>query len=232
MFFPFFFDWTIIILIPAILLAGYAQIKVKSTFNKYAKVSADSGLTGAQVAKKLLDEAGIYDVSIELTQGSLSDHYDPKKKVLRLSPEVYQRASLAALGVAAHETGHAIQHNVGYFPLELRSSFVPVASIGSSLAFPLLIIGVLLSSPSLAYIGIYAFSAAVLFQIITLPVEFNASNRAVAILEGGGYVSRQEVSGARKVLNAAALTYLAAALMAVLNLVRMLAIVGFFGGDD
>jgi len=227
-----FFDFTIVLLIPAIILAVYAQSKVQSTFNKYSKVTAKSGVTGAQAAELLLRNAGVGDVRIEPTRGNLTDHYDPRSKVLRLSEGVYGKNSLAALGVAAHETGHAIQHHVGYFPLELRNSLVPVANIGSNLAFPLLIIGLIFGNPTLAMWGVLVFVAVVLFQVVTLPVEFNASNRAVAVLEGSGLLDRQEAGGARKVLNAAALTYVAAALMAVMNLVRMLLISGLLNRDN
>lgn len=227
-----FFDFTMVLLIPAIILAVYAQSKVQSTFNKYSKVTAKSGVTGAQAAELLLKNAGVGDVRIEPTRGNLTDHYDPRSKVLRLSEGVYGKNSLAALGVAAHETGHAIQHHVGYFPLELRNSLVPVANIGSNLAFPLLIIGLIFGNPTLAMWGVLVFVAVVLFQVVTLPVEFNASNRAVAVLEGSGLLDRQEAGGARKVLNAAALTYVAAALMAVMNLVRMLLISGLLNRDN
>ncbi|TDA65677.1 MAG: zinc metallopeptidase [Clostridia bacterium] len=229
---PFFFDATIIILIPAIVVTIYAQYKVQSTFNRYLQVPVSSGLTGAQVARQLMERAGIHDVRIETIGQDLADHYDPRQKVLRLSPRVYQGSSIAALGVAAHETGHAIQHDVGYLPLEMRSAIVPVANFGSNLAFPLLLIGLFLGLPSLAVAGVYLFAAVVVFYLITLPVEFNASGRAVVLLEAGGYVSRQEVGQARKVLSAAALTYVAAALTALLNLVRMLLITGMLGGRD
>ncbi len=230
-FFPFFFDPTFIILIPGIILAGYAQMKVQSTFNKYLKVRAESGYTGAQVARELLDRAGLHDVRIEMTRGTLSDHYDPRQKVLRLSPQVYQSNSLASIGVAAHETGHALQHDQGYLPLQLRANLVPFAQFGSSLAFPLLLLGIFLQTSSLVYVGIYLFSAAVLFQVVTLPVEFNASNRAIAQLESHGFISRAEVGPTKKVLSAAALTYLAAALMAVLNLLRLILLARMYGDE-
>lgn len=233
LFFPF-FDPTFIILIPGLLLAMYAQFKVQNTFSRYAHVAASSGMTGAQVAKKILEQARIYDVNVELTPGNLTDHYDPRKKVLRLSEQVYQGTSLAALGVAAHETGHAIQHDTGYLPLSIRSTFVPVAQFGSTLAFPLFLVGFFLKSGWLLYAGIYAFTAVVLFQLVTLPVEFNASSRALAVLESGGFVIGPEAGQAKKVLDAAALTYVAAALMGVLQLVRLLILSGLLGGrrDD
>lgn len=189
-------------------------------------------MTGAAVARRLLQEAGIDSVSVELTGGKLSDHYDPRAKVLRLSPQVYNSTSLAALGVAAHEAGHAIQHDVNYLPLQLRASFVPVAQFGSTLSFPLLIIGLLMGSPTLAQLGVWAFTAVVLFQLITLPVEFNASSRAVSLLAGGGYLTQEEVAPTRRVLNAAALTYVAAAITAILNLIRLLLISGMLRRDD
>ncbi|MGI6555501.1 MAG: zinc metallopeptidase [Bacillota bacterium] len=231
MFFPF-FDPTYFILIPGLIFALYAQSKVKGTFARYSRVASSSGMTGADVAERLLRSRGITDVRIERIGDTLGDHYDPRKKVLRLSPEVYGSTSLAALGVAAHETGHAIQHRVGYFPLQLRSSLVPVANFGSTIAFPLLIIGILLASESLITFGIYAFGAVVLFQLVTLPVEFDASSRAIALLEGNGFLSRQEAVHTKKVLNAAALTYIAGALTAILSLVRLLLLARMFGGDE
>lgn len=235
LFLPFFgFDPTIIILIPGLILAMYAQFKVQSTFTRYAHQAAASGMTGAQVAKKLLEQARVYDVNVEMTPGHLTDHYDPRKKALRLSEQVYSGTSMAALGVAAHETGHAIQHDTGYLPLNIRSMFVPIAQFGSTLAFPLFLVGFFLKSGWLLYAGIYAFTAVVLFQLVTLPVEFNASSRALAALESGGYVTGTEAGHAKKVLDAAALTYVAAALMGVLQLVRLLIISGLLGGrrDD
>ncbi|MDN5348358.1 MAG: uncharacterized protein PWP65_1922 [Clostridia bacterium] len=230
---PFFFwDPTMILLIPALILSLYAQAKVQGTFSRYSQVASYRGLTGAAVARRILDEHGLGDVRVEMAQGFLSDHYDPRAKVLRLSPEVYHSNSLAALGVAAHETGHAIQHGRGYFPLEIRSALVPVVTLGSNLAIPLLIIGLLLGSPSLARFGVYAFTLVVLFTLITLPVEFNASNRAISILERHGYLIGNELAAARKVLNAAALTYVAAAVTAVLNLIRLLLLTGLMGNRD
>ena len=231
MFFPF-FDPTMIILIPGLIFAFYAQSKVKSTFARYSRVASHSGMTGAEVAERLMRSNGINDVKIERIGTTLGDHYDPRARVLRLSPEVYGSNSLAALGVAAHETGHAIQDQVGYSPLRIRASLVPVAQLGSNLAVPLLIIGMLFSSPMLMNIGIYTFAAVVLFQLVTLPVEFNASNRAIALLEGNGFVSGQEAVNTKKVLDAAALTYLAGALTAVLTLVRLLLLSRMYGGDD
>ena len=222
----FFCDYTMIILLPAILLALYAQTKVSSTFERYLRVPAKIGLTGAEVAREILRQSGIYDVSVEVQGGKLSDHYDPRHKVLRLSSEVYHGRSLAALGVAAHECGHAIQHDVGYAPLALRNAIVPAAGIGSQMAFPLFLIGLLFRADTLMMLGIMLFSLAVIFQMITLPVEFNASSRAVAVLENYGFIDRSERRPVRAVLNAAALTYVAATLMAVMQLIRLLVIAG------
>jgi len=233
MFFPF-FDSSMIVLIPAIILTIYAQIKISSTFKRYAKIRAAGGYTGAQVARRLLDQKGLYDVQIERTQGHLSDHYDPRTKVVRLSEDIYNGTSLAALGVAAHETGHAVQHDEGYVPFNTRSSIVPVANFGSQIAPWLIMAGFFLGSRAgiLLDLGIIAFAAVVVFQLVTLPVEFNASSRALAFLENGGFLVREEVKGARKVLRAAALTYVAAALTAVLTLVRFLLLANARDGDD
>jgi Zn-dependent membrane protease YugP len=229
--FPFFYwDPTMLLLIPGIILAMYAQSKVHNTFHKYSRVPSKNGWTGAQVAKDLLRRHHLDDVNVELVQGTLSDHYDPRRKVLRLSPEVYHSTSLAALGVAAHEVGHVMQHHLAYIPFTLRNAIVPIANIGSTAAFPLLILGLLLGSRDLVLIGVLAFSLAVLFQLVTLPVEYNASNRAMEALETGGYLYQDEAGASRKVLNAAALTYVAATLMAVLQLLRLLLLSGLLGG--
>jgi hypothetical protein len=220
-----FWDWTLVLLLPALALSIYAQVKVKSTFNRYSKVRSGRGLTGAAGARMLLDGGGLMNVPIELSQGRLSDHYDPRDKTLRLSPDVANKDSLAALGVAAHEVGHALQDAEGYTPLRLRSTLVPVASLGSNLGIILFFIGLVFGgSQTLMTLGIVFFSAAVLFTLVTLPVEFNASRRALALLESRGILLSTEIDGARKVLSAAGLTYLAAALMAVLQLVRLILI--------
>lgn len=229
---PILFDWTMIILIPALLVSLYAQFKIQSAYAQWSQVRSSSGVSGAVVARELLRQAGIYDVEVEVIEGHLTDHYDPRSKKLRLSREVYYGNSIAALGIAAHEIGHAVQHDVGYYPLALRNSLVPVANLGSNLAFPLILLGLLLGSPTLAIWGVYAFAAVVLFQLITLPVEFNASSRAVALLEGSGFITRSEVQPTKAVLNAAALTYVAAALAAILNLVRLLVISGVLRRDE
>jgi hypothetical protein len=229
--FPLYWDPTMIILLPALLLAIYAQARVSSTFERYLRVPAKNGMTGAEVAREILRLNGIYDVSVEMTGGRLSDFYDPRRRVLKLSPDVYNGRSLAAQGVAAHECGHAIQHQEGYAPLAIRNSIVPVAGFGSQLAFPLFFIGLLLRAESLMSLGILFFSAAVLFQFITLPVEYNASNRAVAVLEGHGFIGTGESEPIRRVLGAAALTYVAATVMAVMQLLRLLALMGIYRDD-
>ncbi|MBO8125970.1 MAG: zinc metallopeptidase [Firmicutes bacterium] len=226
----FFWDPTFIILIPGLILAFWAQSKVSSTFQRYLRVSSRKGYTGAEVARELLRANGVYDVSVEMIRGHLTDHYDPRHKVIRLSPEVYNGTSLASVGVAAHETGHALQHHHEYFPLQLRNSLVPVANFGSNLAFPLFFIGFLFQSQfglTLMNLGILLFSAALLFQVLTLPVELNASNRAIAMLSAQGIIARDEEGGARKVLSAAAWTYVAAVAMAALQLIRLLVLRGY-----
>lgn len=228
---PFMYDSTFLILIPAIALALYAQFKVQSTFRRYSEIPSGTGYTGAQVAAELLRRRGITDVKVEAVQGMLGDHYDPRTKVLRLSPDVYGSNSLAAIGVAAHEAGHAVQHREGYTALALRSAIVPVATIGTSAAWLLFIIGWITSSPNLVNIGIMLFLGYIAFAVITLPVEFNASNRAVALLQGEGFVLPQEAQGVRAVLNAAALTYVAAAAMAISQLLRMLVLRGRMSDD-
>ncbi len=212
----FFFDPLYFVLaLPGLLLGLWAQFRVKSTFNKYSRVRTSRNASGAEVARYLLDSQGLQDVRIEEVQGFLSDHYDPRTRVLRLSPDVYHQPSIAAAGVAAHEMGHAMQHAVGYGPLRLRSAIVPAVQFGSSLAPILFIIGFLLNFTSLAWLGVILFASAVVFSLITLPVEFNASKRAKALLAGSGILSPQEVKGVDKVLDAAALTYVAAAIAAV-----------------
>ena len=222
-----YYDPTYIFVIIGIVITLIASGKVKSTFSKYSRIRSMSGMTGAQVADRLLREAGIYDVRIEHIQGDLTDHYDPKNKILRLSDPVYGQTSLAAIGVAAHECGHAIQHQESYAPLNIRSALVPVANLGSMAAWPLIILGLLLSfNQTLIYLGIILFSAAVLFQIITLPVEFNASKRAIAKLGETGILYGEELKQSKKVLDAAALTYVAAAAATILQLLRLIILFG------
>lgn len=229
---PLFFDSTMIILLPAIILTFYAQAKIQGAYSKYSRVASSVGLTGAAVARQLLSRAGIHDVEVEMIPGELTDHYDPRHKKLRLSPQVYNSTSIAAIGIAAHEAGHAIQHDTGYFPLAIRNSLAPVAQLGSNMAVPLLLIGLLIGAMGLVKFGIYAFVTVVLFQLITLPVEFNASSRAIALLEEGGYLTQAEVGPAKDVLSAAALTYVAAALTAILTLVRFLVLAGLARRDE
>ncbi len=219
---PFFwYDPTFVYLVPAMILALYAQYRVSSTFRRYSEVRSGTGYTGAQVAAELLRRKGITDVTIEPVAGRLADHYDPRAKVLRLSPDVYGSDSLAAVGVAAHESGHALQDRDGYKPLALRSAIVPAATLGTNAAWILFMIGLFTGRTPLMDLGILFFLGYVAFSLITLPVEFNASNRAVAVLQGEGLVLPQEAQGVRAVLNAAALTYVAAATMAILQLVRL-----------
>ncbi len=222
----------IIMIVPAFLLSIFAQIKVKRAYGRFSKVQSARGVSGAQAADMILRAEGIADVAIEQTRGFLSDHYDPRSKVLRLSPDVFGGRSLASVGVAAHEAGHAIQHARGYAPLRLRSALVPVSTLGSNLAWPLLIIGFIFMSRTMISAGILFFSLAVLFQLVTLPVEFNASSRALEALPASGILTTTEVAGARAVLSAAALTYVAAAAAAILQLLYFLLRAGFLGGDD
>jgi len=219
-------DW--LFLIPAMLFALIAQGMVKSAYAKYSRVGAASRITGAQVARLLLNQGGAGDVTVEEIPGQLTDHYDPRKKALRLSQGVFESSSLAALGIAAHETGHALQHHQRYGALMARNAVYPVANIGSTLAFPLFLIGMLAGSGGkiLMDIGILLFIGAVFFTVITLPVEFNASKRAVALLKSQGYLGPEELVGAEKVLKAAALTYVAATATAVMQLLRLLMIRG------
>ncbi len=220
----YFYDSTMIILLPAIIISTFAQIKIKSSFSKYSKVNSANGYTGAQVAKMLLEGDGLFDVPVELVGGKLTDHYDPSKRVMRLSEDVYYGTSVAAIGVAAHETGHAIQHKENYVPLKLRNAIVPAVNFSSNASWLLFFMGVILSISSLISIGIILFSAVVAFQLITLPVEFNASSRALKILESRNILYGNEIKGAKSVLSAAALTYLSAALMAISQLVRLILI--------
>ena len=220
-----------VIMLPVLVLSIYAQVKVKSAFAHYSRVGTRRGLTGAEAARRILGEAGIDDVTVEVTRGWLSDHYDPRSKTLRLSPEVHGGRSVASVGVAAHEAGHALQHAHGYAPMSLRSAFVPVATFGSWLAFPLIFIGFLFASLELMKWGIILFGAIVVFQLITLPVEFNASKRAKAALANSGIVvTEEEAHGVSAVLSAAALTYVAAAVAALAQLLYFLLRSGLLGG--
>jgi hypothetical protein len=212
--------------IPAMILAMYAQFKVQSTFAKYLKVPNSKGYTGAEVARYILDANGLSDVRIERIPGALTDHYDPSKRVLRLSEPVYSKPSIASISVAAHESGHAVQHQRGYFPLIARNALVPIVNFSAQFTWILIILGLIMSSGSLIDAGIILFSAAVLFQIITLPVEFNASHRALAMMSQSGIITDDERPKARSVLSAAALTYVAAAAVSIAQLLRLLLIRG------
>lgn len=221
----YYFDWTMIILIPALLLSMYAQSKIQSEYSKYSRVRAQRGLTGAQAARTILNDNGLSDVNIELIGGRLSDHYDPRTRVLRLSNEVYNGSTIASNAIAAHEVGHAIQHAKAYTPLRIRNAIVPVVNIASRAAMPLIFIGLFFAQfQNLLSIGIILFSGSVLFQLVTLPVEFDASSRALKQLSGAGILVGAEVEEGRRVLSAAALTYVAAAAASVAQLLRLLLI--------
>ncbi len=222
------FDWTIIIMIPAILLGLIVQIRLSTTYSKYSKVQSRTGMTGYTAARRILDAAGLRHVPIECIQGELTDHFDPRSNVLRLSNGVYNSSSVAAIGVAAHECGHAIQYAEEYTPMKVRGALVKVTNFSSSISMFIVILGLIFSFRELALVGVALFSVVVLFKLVTLPVEFNASRRAVKILDG--YMDREELSGVKSVLSAAAMTYVAALVSAIFQLIRLLAIVG--GGRD
>lgn len=213
-----------ILVLPAVIFAFWAQYNVNSTFKKYSKVNV-SGMTGYDSARQILDANGLFNVRIERVSGSLTDHYDPRSNVIRLSDAVYDKMTAAAVGVAAHEAGHAVQHATGYMPIKIRSAIIPITNIGSNLAMPLILLGIILSYPPLAYVGVAAFGLSTVFQLVTLPVEFNASNRALAALENSARISDGETKAASKVLRAAALTYVAALAVSLANLLRLLALV-------
>ena len=225
--FYYYYDWTYILIVIGMLLSLAASAKVRSTYARYSAVRSISGMTGEEAARRILSFAGIYDVRIEHVAGNLTDHYDPRSKVLRLSDNVFGSTSVAAIGVAAHECGHAIQHDRSYAPLKFRSLLAPVASFGANISWPLILIGLLIGGTGiLVEIGILMFSLAVLFQLITLPVEWNASKRALGVLSDTGILYSEEVPKARKVLGAAALTYVAAAATSILQLLRLLLLFG------
>lgn len=214
-------SWFVYVL-PAMLFASYAQLKINSAFSKYSQVSSGTGLTGSQIARMILDRNGLHDIRIEQVSGKLTDHYDPRTRVVRLSNSIYGGSSIASMSVAAHEVGHAIQHSEGYIPLIFRSNIAPIANFGSKFAWVLLLVGTMISWSNLITFGIIMFSSAVIFQIITLPVEFNASRRALIQLEDG-IMERDKIKPAKKVLKAAALTYVAATLVAIGQLLRLIA---------
>ena len=215
-------DWTILIVIPALIFTMWAQTSVNSAYRQYSRVRNMSGMTGADAARRILNQNGLYDVKIERIAGEMTDHYDPRDRVVRLSAGTHDVATIAAVGIAAHEAGHAVQHATSYGALKLRNAILPVCRIGSAAAMPLFLIGLFLAADALMMIGILAYSAVTLFQLITLPVEFNASRRAMVALEGSGYVSGEEADGARCVLRAAAMTYVAALATSLLTLLRLL----------
>ena len=223
----FYFDYYyILFVIPPLIFAAWAQFKVKSTFHKYAGHHSGQGYTAVMIARLILDQNGLFHVKIEMTSGNLTDHFDPRANVIRLSESVYHSTSVASIGVAAHEVGHAIQYSKGYLPIKIRNAVIPLTNIGSTLAFPLAILGVIFSFEPLITIGIWLFVAVVFFQFITLPVEFNASRRALNTLKNDHILIGEEYTGAKKVLTAAALTYVGALLVAVGNLLRLLALTG------
>ena len=226
------FDGTYVLIILAFLISALVSAKMNATFSKYSKVRSYCGMTGAQAAQRILSSAGIYDVRIEHVSGKLTDHYDPSNKVLRLSDAVYGNTSIAAIGVAAHECGHAVQHARNYVPLSVRSAIVPVANFGSQLSWPLFLAGLIFSFRPLLMIGILLFCAALLFQIVTLPVEFNASARALRMLDETGIMGRQEIRGTKKVFRAAAMTYVAAVIGSLLQLLSLLILSGAFRKRD
>lgn len=223
----FYFDYTMLIVLPGIIFAVWAQIKVQSTFKKYNKVATKRGITGYYAARKILDENGLFHVPVEQIKGRLSDHYDPRANVIRLSSEVYNGSSCAAVGVAAHEAGHAVQYAKGYTPIKIRSAILPVASFGSNASFILFLIGFIFADVwPLMYVGIAFFMAAVIFQLVTLPVEFNASNRAITALEASQILYPDELQKSKKVLSAAAMTYVAALAASLLSLLRLILLAG------
>ena len=225
---PFYYydSYYLILVVPALLISLWAQFKVSSTFNRYNNVFSRRGYTAAQIARTILDANGLQNVRIERVAGKLTDHYDPRANVIRLSDSVYDSTSVAAIGVAAHESGHAVQYAVGYSPIKLRNAVIPLTNIGSTLSMPLLLLGLIFSFRPLVIGGILLFALVALFQLITLPVEFNASNRALQILQTGNYLSDEELVGARKTLSAAAMTYVAALLVSLMQLLRLILLYG------
>ena len=227
--FYYYYDWTYLLVLIGVVICMAASSRVRSVFSRYSRVRSHSGMTGKEAAEQILRRNGIYDVQVIHIPGNLTDHYKPGKKTLGLSDSVYNSSSVAAIGVAAHECGHAVQHAVGYAPLSIRGALVPVANFGSALSWPLILVGLLMNSQMSALLinlGILLFSAAVLFQIVTLPVEFNASGRAVKVLESSGMLYPDEVGDVKKVLRAAALTYVASAASMILQFLRLIIIGG------
>ncbi len=229
---PFFYDWTYFLVIIGAIIGAIASANVKSTYAKYGKIRSHSGMTAMDAARKILDNAGLRHVRIERIAGDLTDHYSPKEQILRLSDTTINSPSVAAIGVAAHECGHAIQHAKSYAPLTIRNSIVPVVNLGSKLSWPILMVGLLLSIGGLLDLGIILFSLTLIFQLITLPVEFDASSRALKILESSNMLYADELRGAKKVLSAAALTYVAAAVASLLSLLRLIILFGGRRNND
>jgi len=232
---PYYFHFDVyylVLVLPALLLALWAQFKVNATYKKFSRVQSSRGYTGQQVARMILDQNGLYHVRVEGISGSLTDHYDPRSNVVRLSQGVYNASSVAAIGIAAHECGHAVQHAEKYAPLQLRSAVIPVTNIGSKLAIPLLLVGVIFNYTPLIWVGILGYSLVALFQLITLPVEFNASNRALRTIEGNYILLDNENKGAKKVLTAAALTYVAALAASLAQLLRLMLLFGGRGSNN
>ena len=215
-----------LLIVPAMLIAMFAQARVNTTFNRYSRVYSRRGITAAQVARSILDANGLYEVQVMRVSGHLTDHYDPRTNVVRLSDSVYTSSSIASIGVAAHEVGHAIQHATDYAPLTIRSAIIPITNLGSQLSMPLILLGILFSAQPLVEIGILAFSLMAVFQLVTLPVEFNASNRAIRTLAADGYLDQEELSGAKQVLGAAAMTYVAALITSLAQLFRLILLFG------
>lgn len=222
----FFYDPTWWLIIAGMILCLIASGNVSATYGRYSKIKNTRGMTAAEAAERILRGAGIYDVKVEHIAGDLTDHYDPKHKVVRLSDSVYDSDSVAAIGVAAHECGHVIQHANGYLPIRIRNAIVPVVNFGSKISWPLILLGVLFGLTNLVDIGIILFTTVLIFQLVTLPVEFNASKRAIAIIEDNGILQGEEVRGARKVLNAAALTYVAGVIATALQVLRLFLVFG------
>lgn len=218
----FYYDWTILIVLPALIISVWAQINVSTTFNKYSQIKTKRNITGAEAARRVLDANGLTDVKIEHIGGDLTDHYDPRDNVIRLSNSVYANTSAAAVGVACHEAGHAIQHATGYSAIKLRSTIIPVTRFGSALAMPIFFVGLIMAADVLLLAGIALYSLVAFFQLVTLPVEFNASSRAIESIEGSRILDNDEIEASRKVLKAAALTYVAALLSSLLTLLRLL----------
>lgn len=216
----------LLLVMPALIFAMWAQSRVSTTFNRFSRVRTASNMTGYESARRILDANGLRNVQIERVAGKLTDHFDPKANIIRLSESVYNSNSVAAVGVAAHEAGHAVQYSTAYMPIKIRAAIIPITQIGSTLSMPLVLLGFFMSAPSLINLGILLFATVTVFQLVTLPVEFNASTRAVAALEMGGSIADEEIYGVKKVLSAAALTYVAALAVSLANLLRLLMVFG------